>query len=67
MVIVGFVLMFVGIGFFIATFSVALTAFRKLVDLQFQKHREIWVRVGAQWKLPGSVGVQWELPGAILP
>ena len=46
MVIVGFALMFLGVGYFIAAFGVALTAFRKVVDFQFERHREIWVRDG---------------------
>jgi hypothetical protein len=46
MVIVGIVLMLFGTGSFIVAFGVSLAAFRSLVDFQFEKHHETWVRDG---------------------
>ena len=52
MLIFSVITLFAGVGFYVATFGLALRAFRRLVDMEFESHLEAWVRDG---RPPGMV------------
>ena len=52
MLIFSVITLVAGVGFYVATLGLALRAFRRLVDMEFESHHEAWVRDG---RPPGVV------------
>jgi len=46
MLILSAITLFAGVGIYVATFGLALRAFRRLVDMEFERHHEAGVRDG---------------------
>lgn len=44
MLIFSVITLFAGVGSHVATLGLALRAFRRLVDMEFESHHEAWVR-----------------------